>query len=54
MGIHNESGVARKKAPPMSELVDGLLTSITETEDEDRSFVPFASKFVFPVLFYSS
>lgn len=44
MGIHNESGVSRKNAPPMSELVHRLLTSITETENEDYSFVPFASK----------
>lgn len=41
MGIHNESGTERLKMPRMSEIVDRMLSTITDTEDKDRAFVPF-------------
>ena len=44
MGIHNESGVAKIALPRMSELVDSLLTRITDINDKDASFVPFQRK----------
>ncbi|ORY73441.1 Dak1 domain-domain-containing protein [Leucosporidium creatinivorum] len=42
MGIHNEPGIRKVSPIPSTEkIVDELLTAITSTEDEERSFVPF-------------
>ncbi|KAG9019187.1 Dihydroxyacetone kinase 2 [Tulasnella sp. 427] len=42
MGIHNEPGNQRlKPLPPLSKLVDQMLTMLTSTSDKDRSFIPF-------------
>ncbi|KAI0924738.1 hypothetical protein AcW2_005531 [Taiwanofungus camphoratus] len=42
MGIHNEPGNRRlKPTPPLKELVPQLLELLTDTEDKERSFLPF-------------
>ena len=41
MGIHNEPGTSKLKVSKVSELVDEMLSKITDTTDKDRSFVPF-------------
>lgn len=44
-GIHNEPGIRKVSPLPSTEkVVDELLTAITSTEDEERSFVPFKSE----------
>ncbi len=42
MGIHNEAGHTRlSPAPKLSDLVPKILSLLTSTTDQDRSFVPF-------------
>lgn len=41
MGIHNESGTSKHKISTTAELVDQMLSKIIDTQDKDRSFVPF-------------
>lgn len=41
MGIHNEPGIQKLPLKSTAELVETMLTKITETSDKDRSFVPF-------------
>lgn len=41
MGIHNEPGTSKHTLPTTAELVDQMLSKIVDTQDEDRSFVPF-------------
>jgi hypothetical protein len=41
MGIHNEAGTSKHELTTVAELVDQMLTKITDTQDEERSFVPF-------------
>jgi hypothetical protein len=41
MGIHNESGTSKHKVGTTAELVDQMLSKIVDTQDKDRSFVPF-------------
>ncbi|GAA5831207.1 hypothetical protein JCM3766R1_002968 [Sporobolomyces carnicolor] len=42
MGIHNEPGIRKVSPVPSAEkLVDEFLSTITDTEDKERSFLPF-------------
>jgi dihydroxyacetone kinase len=41
MGIHNEPGVSKQKMTSVASIVDKLLSTITDTSDKDRGFVPF-------------
>ncbi|WVW82122.1 dihydroxyacetone kinase [Kwoniella bestiolae CBS 10118] len=41
MGIHNESGTHKLEIPSIAELVDQMLFKITNTNDPERSYVPF-------------
>ena len=41
MGIHNEPGNKTDKLGSPSSLVGGILSSLTDTKDKDRSFVDF-------------
>ncbi|GAA5940291.1 uncharacterized protein JCM15063_002590 [Sporobolomyces koalae] len=42
MGIHNEPGIRKVSPVPSAEkLVDEFLTTITNTDDKERSFLPF-------------
>ncbi|GAA6026259.1 hypothetical protein JCM11491_001280 [Sporobolomyces phaffii] len=42
MGIHNEPGIRKVSPIPSAEkLVDEFLSTITNTDDEERSFLPF-------------
>ena len=41
MGIHNEPGTSKLSLPNVYELVNKMLSTITDTTDKDRSFVPF-------------
>ncbi|GAA6061035.1 hypothetical protein JCM10212_004609 [Sporobolomyces blumeae] len=42
MGIHNEPGIRKASPVPSAEkLVDEFLSTITNTEDEERGYVPF-------------
>lgn len=41
MGIHNEPGIKRIKIPSTRELLEQMLTFVTDITDPDRSFVPF-------------
>ncbi|KAK4685203.1 triose/dihydroxyacetone kinase / FAD-AMP lyase (cyclizing), partial [Tremellales sp. Uapishka_1] len=41
MGIHNEPGTSKHTIGTTAELVDAMLSKITDTTDKDRSFVPF-------------
>ncbi len=41
MGIHNESGIEKRKLEKSRELVGRMLRYITNTEDEERGFVDF-------------
>jgi dihydroxyacetone kinase len=41
MGIHNEPGTSKLTLPTTAELVSEMLSKITDTEDKERSFVPF-------------
>lgn len=41
MGIHNEPGTQKLPLKSTADLVDNMLSKITDTTDKDRSFVPF-------------
>ena len=41
MGIHNEPGTSKLDLSTVTNLVDTMLTKITDTTDETRSYVPF-------------
>lgn len=41
MGIHNEPGTQKLPITSTAELVETMLSKITDTTDKDRSFVPF-------------
>ena len=41
MGIHNEPGTEKLPLNSVKEMVDTMLSKIVDTDDEDRSFVPF-------------
>ncbi|WWC66556.1 dihydroxyacetone kinase [Kwoniella pini CBS 10737] len=41
MGIHNENGTHKLELPTISELVDTMLFKIINTNDPERSYVPF-------------
>jgi len=41
MGIHNEPGTHKLSLPKTADLVNEMLTRITDTNDKERSFVPF-------------
>lgn len=41
MGIHNEPGTQKLPLKSTADLVDNMLSKITDTSDKDRSFVPF-------------
>ncbi|WWC86097.1 dihydroxyacetone kinase [Kwoniella dendrophila CBS 6074] len=41
MGIHNESGTHKLEVPKISELINEMLSKITNTNDPERSYVPF-------------
>ncbi|KAJ9093839.1 hypothetical protein QFC21_006210 [Naganishia friedmannii] len=41
MGIHNESGISKRKLPPARELITSMLSYITNTSDTERAFLPF-------------
>ncbi|WRT63983.1 dihydroxyacetone kinase [Kwoniella shivajii] len=41
MGIHNEAGTHKLDLPTVSELVDSMLNKITNTNDPERSYIPF-------------
>ncbi|WWC58427.1 dihydroxyacetone kinase [Kwoniella dejecticola CBS 10117] len=41
MGIHNENGTHKLELPTIAELVDTMLFKITNTNDPERSYVPF-------------
>lgn len=41
MGIHNEPGTSKQKMTDVAAIVDKLLTTLTDTKDADRSFIPF-------------
>lgn len=40
-GIHNESGIEKRKLPPARELISDMLSYITNMMDESRAFLPF-------------
>lgn len=40
-GIHNESGIEKRKLPPARDLISSMLSYITNTSDPDRSYLPF-------------
>lgn len=40
----NEPGFQRKSIPSLSSLVDDLLSTLSSTSDEDRSFLPFSER----------
>jgi dihydroxyacetone kinase len=46
MGIHNEPGVSKQKMTSVASIVDKLLSTITDTSDKDRGFVPFKGMFL--------
>jgi dihydroxyacetone kinase len=41
MGIHNEPGIQKLPLKSTADLIDNMLSKITDTTDKDRSFVPF-------------
>ncbi|WWC99517.1 dihydroxyacetone kinase [Kwoniella sp. B9012] len=41
MGIHNEAGTHKLELPSIAQLVDQMLSKITNTDDPERSYVPF-------------
>ena len=41
MGIHNEPGTDKLPLPKTADLVNEMLTRITDTQDKERAFVPF-------------
>jgi dihydroxyacetone kinase len=41
MGIHNEPGTQKLPLKSTADLIDNMLSKITDTTDKDRSFVPF-------------
>ena len=40
MGIHNEPGTDKLPLPKTADLVNEMLTRITDTQDKERAFVP--------------
>ncbi|KAJ9114062.1 hypothetical protein QFC22_005882 [Naganishia vaughanmartiniae] len=41
VGIHNESGILKRKLPPARQLIADMLAYITNTTDTERAFCPF-------------